>query len=717
MTRARAEEFSMLGVFRDERGSTAVAVVLSIVLAVTLMALCLQSYWVKSSSTDIQAVADYGALAGADAVAKASTVIQVLDALLLSMNVVGLLLNITIVVGGIAAVVGAPVGGTALAPVLTKLTQFNQKFLNVRKQAAQSAFTIAKTYNSAAPVLAVAQSWDVIRRNSAKLNPFGNVSYTGAAFPLPFEGSVTLSGYPPELSELAGTVTEASQRNRADAEKVKELEAELEKARIQCFEADVYRASGTSSVGWNPAFAGDDYLGGLLSIAGQHPPSPLSPLSIEGSDSANARLAECFQRDIRDIGQRTVEQFQTDVERTDAGGYLSPVARSAADYLEEYQSTEVLIVPHDESERRAYHRDRACFGLISASQEPEAVALSTILGNHDHPPCSLCRPLHWSAVEWWQLKLTRFSAEWQAQVLATLRHEQLRRERDGAIGDVVDRTEDAFGEIVAQARGYLLGGRLTYSPPGANGFLCVVSTAPGRTAPRFTLGALTGTAGKKFGRQYALSGAKIVPTTGQHASLEYLQALLTNTSPAVSMGMGGGVNELLGRTDGLTATTNPLWRACLGELVGRGGLKGWFSRLPWGIGAAAERLVGQLLALANISPPDLRQLSPVLVSAADVGDPGSSGPEGGISRSIRGLQQAYITRARALSPNIGDELAATVSGVPKYAYPRAYAIFTALFMGKSILAPFYPVQLQSVNESAYWMEHQMSSVLSGITGE
>ena len=704
----------MLRLFRDEQGSTALAVCLSVVLAVTLMALSLQIYWVKSSSSDIQAVADYGALAAADAIAKVSTTIQVLDAVLLSMNVFGLMLHATVLVGGVAAVAAAPVGGASIAPIVTKLADFDRKFMQVRKDLAQSAYNAAFSLNRAAPFLAMAQCWEVVRSNTGSLKAFGGVTYSGVVVPFPFDGSVTLTGYPDELDELADEVVDAGRENQADSQDVVDLQAELELARRACYAADPYRASGTSLVGWEPRYAIDDFRTEVERLLSSHPSAPSEPQSIEGSPSADGRLAECFSRDYRRVGESVQDSFTNRSGYTDSQGYLDPGVPTVGDYLDSFTSEFVLVVPHDEGNRKAYHGDRSCFGLYSVGEEPEPVRLGTLIGDNNHPPCSLCKPLHWSAVQVWQEQLSTFSSHWAAEAAAIRHHEDIRRELDRTSEQISQRTTDVLGELLRNASGYLLGGRLSYSPCGSRGLLCVVTAEPGRKLPNYTLPRLTGTAGKTMDRQIALSGSKIMPTTGQHATLDYLKTL-SSTPVGLISGMGGALNESAGRFDGVLTYTNPLWRACVGTFSGGQGLPGWFSSLPWGLDAVLRDFVSRVAELAQVGPPDLRQLSPVLVNTASVGDPADSGAEGRVARALRAAQDSVVRGSSVTSLSIGSEIQSVLGGRMQYGYAYAYQVFVLSLMGKALKCPFSSMQLKTVQDATAWAIADMPKAFSVLT--
>ena len=85
-----------IGLFCDERGSTTVASAVAILVSLALVFSLANVQWASSHAADVQVVADAGALAGANVVAAYVTIAQILDALVLSMGLIGL---ITMAVG------------------------------------------------------------------------------------------------------------------------------------------------------------------------------------------------------------------------------------------------------------------------------------------------------------------------------------------------------------------------------------------------------------------------------------------------------------------------------------------------------------------------------------------------------------------------------------------------------------------------------------------
>ena len=88
---ARRPREAGIGFFCDEQGSTTVASAVAILVSLALVFSLANVQWASSHAADVQVVADAGALAGANVVAAYVTIAQILDALVLSMGLIGLL--------------------------------------------------------------------------------------------------------------------------------------------------------------------------------------------------------------------------------------------------------------------------------------------------------------------------------------------------------------------------------------------------------------------------------------------------------------------------------------------------------------------------------------------------------------------------------------------------------------------------------------------------
>ena len=163
-----------VGLFADERGATSVAAAVAVLLSIVLVFGLANVQWATSTAADVQVVADAGALAGANMVAAYVTVAQVLDALVLSLGLVGML---TFAIGLVLSAL--PVVSVAAPPVL----EAAQSVLGSRGRLATSGARGLKALEDAVPYLVAANSFLTVRANGTR-----DASYIGIAVPYPLEG-------------------------------------------------------------------------------------------------------------------------------------------------------------------------------------------------------------------------------------------------------------------------------------------------------------------------------------------------------------------------------------------------------------------------------------------------------------------------------------------------------------------------------------------------
>jgi outer membrane murein-binding lipoprotein Lpp len=368
--------------FKSEEGSTSLTVVLAVVLALALLAACVQWYWTNSSSSDIQTLADLGALAAADVSAKTTMLVQALDALLLTANLFGLLLHCVVVVAGVLTVVSSPVGGAGAATFFEKALEFDRQFCERRRNFAQDVYRFACVLNEATPYLAMAQAYRIVNENTACLQNFNGVRYMAVALPLPFKGEVELTGYPDGEEELLEEVGEAHDANEASAQKIVRLEKEVERGLDECFRLDIYKPAGTQRAYWDPASALSDFKRGFAEMVRQTPAAPTTPVPIENTAQNRARLATRFGEEYRRLGQSWQGQVEAHIGSAPAGSErIEARDMNAETWLAPARAAHVLLLEHTAGERKAYHCDAKCFGLAGAKVGVRTVTLGEVLGD------------------------------------------------------------------------------------------------------------------------------------------------------------------------------------------------------------------------------------------------------------------------------------------------------------------------------------------------
>lgn len=203
--------------FEDEGGYATIAVAVALLVSVCMVFALASTQWVSSRSADVQEVADACALAGVNPVAAFSTIVQVLDACVLSLGLLGL------AVFGVSLVLAVIPGAQALAESVGGL---GKSIGTARREFAQSAAKGLKTLERGLPYLVVANSASCLAANG-----LGSLGYVGCALPFPQQSQSDFSLLAAdveteELEDAATRLRDASKRAdqaRAQAQNACEL--------------------------------------------------------------------------------------------------------------------------------------------------------------------------------------------------------------------------------------------------------------------------------------------------------------------------------------------------------------------------------------------------------------------------------------------------------------------------------------------------------------
>lgn len=160
---------------KEEGGFTTPAAALAILLACSLMFVCARGVIIGSRSGQIQYVADAGALAADNVVAEFVTIGQAVDAVLLSMSLLGL------TVYAVSAVAAFIPGAQSIA---LDIADVGSKILKARDHFAQSATRGLNTAQKALPALCAVRAAEVVQANA---NASG-LPYAGIAITSPMTG-------------------------------------------------------------------------------------------------------------------------------------------------------------------------------------------------------------------------------------------------------------------------------------------------------------------------------------------------------------------------------------------------------------------------------------------------------------------------------------------------------------------------------------------------
>jgi len=630
---------TLMGLFKDQSGSTTITVILSLVLALALMASCLQWYWVNSSSSDIQVVADLGALAAGEVVAQTAMVMQALDGFLLTLNLFGLLLHCIVIVSGVAVVVAAPAGGAPLMTFFEKAIKFNKDFCDKRKEIVADVKNFADTLAAVTPALSIVRGVYAVEQNQSLMGEFNQSDYHAIIIPAPLTGAVYMSDDPEGLEEWEQDLRDAGAENAEGSKRIKNLEGDIEAAIDECFRIDIYKKEGTARAFWHPSFALNDFRSEWESIMMRSIESPRDPIPIDDNESTRAKASERYRAYYERLKDQLEPEILSAIGPDPIGDApMAPSRVSLQLLMHDEWSQTVLILDHIEGERKAYHVRSDCFGLSNADNVLREVLLVTLRGKDDHPPCTWCDPPSWKSIQMFEDDVKPFIEQWNLAADAILEYEQLRQQVTEEIELVRERTSTKLSEILEMAGTYLMGSRLTYEPSGGRGLWCVVINASSRELPAYTLPSLTGAEGVVLGEQIAIAGVRLMPSATESTLPSFLRDI--DAKDASSEGLGGVARSLMGDDATLIPGALALWGTCL-DVYGRqiSSVSEWSTGLPWGLDVMVQDAMDSILDAAQISVPDMRRPVPTLVSVADVGSVDIEGFEGALSQGLKSGRQ------------------------------------------------------------------------------
>ena len=239
-----------VGLFLDgEGGYTTVAVALALLVSLTLVFSVASAEWALSRSAEVQEVADAAAMAGSNCVAAFSTVVQVIDACVLSLGLAGVL------VFAAGMVVAAVPFLQAKSPVILHA---GRQLLDARRTFATSASGGLERFERVLPALIMANSASCVSANCR-----GGMSYVGCAVPFPLTSETDYSFLdegpdPAEMEESAEQLREATEKKE---EALKRAQAAKERAwRADCVNAPMCMRSRAATLAGmsgrsNPSYA------------------------------------------------------------------------------------------------------------------------------------------------------------------------------------------------------------------------------------------------------------------------------------------------------------------------------------------------------------------------------------------------------------------------------------------------------------------------------
>lgn len=607
--------------FRDDEGGfTTVAVAVSLLLSLTLVFSAASAGWVASRSSEVQRVADAAALAGQNAVASFSTIVQVLDACVLSMGLTG------IVTYGAGLVVSCVPG---LGAAGAELCAAGGRILEARRGFARSAASGVERLEATLPLLVVANSASCVTANSV-----GGVSYAGCALPVP-----ATSGS--DFSALAADV---------DDEGLSEVSEEVRESSDEARQARE-RADGALERGWAADCGTAPYclreraasLAGLTGPENPDYPSPTgwtfgAPLARARAYYA-ARLAA--ERPTGDGAEELTDSacrrafYAYALSEVRAGSYVElPDGAVSVDLptlprnVEETRETSLYTDSGwpctNEGGGRTLHCSTGCPGAVGVAAGTASLAE---LEGGSVRECEVCRM---SVSELGRVASAStsisngFEYHWRAVVEAAEDYESATAELAAAEARTRELAEQG-AESFSAALDQLSLERPTLRPPGAWGCVAVVARAEGETVPAELTGAFI--SGSELPAGAAASAAVLVPDESTAEN---------NVLASFFDSLGAGDSALGGVADGVLELWGELlagYGSAYGDVSDAAGafLDGLDGVLGSSVGSWLRGRLKAIMADVGLEPVDLRLRKPVLTNTQDVLDKG-------------GLEQATVVR-------------------------------------------------------------------------
>ena len=702
----------MVHLFKKEDGSTALTIVISLALVVALLSVAMQWYWVNSSSSDVQLMADIGAMAEQEAIGRAVLLMQIIDVTILTANLLGILIHAIVVVAGVATTVSAPLGGFVSAEFLSKAIEIDNKYVARRKDFVDQLFAAAEKINSVVPYLAFGYSNKLVAQNDTLRKTFNRTPYGVVPIPFPAQGKVIRkSGFTQDDAILA-SVSEASATNAKTAQTIKALEEKVEELKRAAYDADVYKSADDTYQTWEVQNALADYSQELDTrmnaiVASSNSLTPIE----ETSSSAQERINKSYEQD-----EETLRVLTLDAYAQAFGPNARPLVCNTVSLDAIYQDVTkatYYLLDHNTGERKAYHSDSKCSGLLNAHAQLNEITLSEVIGCTEHPPCSICMPFHWEVISHFKEGLSSFESNWNQESQILNEYENTSAQLNKAQQEIQNSTQNAFTVLLNEAAEMIASDRLSYQPPGSRGVICVAFSQQKRNAPSFTLARLTRSDDSELGVSVAISAARLKPVDNEHVA-SIVESQQKDYRPK-TLKYGSVIFGFLDMDAGFFSQLSGLWSgATQFFLKGSSSFNEMFAELPWGLGAIAQSFMTRLEKIAGLSKPDLSTYRPFLVNTSNVGDKNAPGFEGTFVKELSASKD-LLSKESAIADSKTAELVEFALGeLPNDSDAAITAMSKYLIFDQPVLAPFWQ-GLSTVSSNA--IQWSKTNVLSFLRGQ
>ena len=601
-----------IDLFVDETGSTTVAAAVAILVSLALLFSLATSQWVSARSADVQAVADAGALAGMNVVAGYATAAQVLDALVLSLGLIGM---VTLAIGLVLSAI--PVVDALGPPVMSAAFTVFEARGTLAKTAAKGLEAIEEVL----PYAVAANSFLTVRSNASDAG-----SFVGVAIPFPSEGSSDFGQLfdgdvegEARKTQQSGETVDSLSKSAAQA-KERADDALLKGWSYDCATQPCMRERASTLAGLPhgenpdyPSVVGWDFGVAIRRAHAYYRARYLQEAPLD--DSVEELTRSCARKAFYEYARDTVgKSFFAMTEEGWAVCDLRDLPANTDEVRGTTLYTDAVWPCTDEDGQRYIHCSLACPGATGSFSGFVSVA------DEESGACSECPVCRFTVVDLGRAPAASTSIDngfeyyWRLVVEASREFESARNEQ----AEFEQRAQSASEEAVdgfELALSRLKANRVTLRPPGMYGCVCIVADGSSHASPGELV--TTFSAGAELPPRAALSAAVLARDHASHGNTvlgDFFDGIVARAGPSPGASavldavMGAWGDLLVSYGDGYDAVMDAA-RTTFRNLtdVGLGGLADWLR-------GALE----SALDLTGLAPADLSAKKPVLTNTFNV---------------------------------------------------------------------------------------------------
>lgn len=616
MRRPHALHKPLDALFKDEKGSTTLSMVISLLITLALIFTSAQVYRINTIAAEVQDVADAAALAAENQVAEFMIAVQFCDAVVLSLSLTGLVSTSL----GIVALCIPPTAGLA-----KDLIETGRRILKARDDFAERATNALNKLQRAVPYIAAVSAANVASQNSSNMS---GSQYIGFALLVNAQGDPIEIDISHEEDELLDKVDQDFESIKEKAQEAEEAAKKAQESKQRAYEHDCGNApsycmyeraehlAGMSG-GSNPYFASVDTwsFANALERAKAYYRLRLeneAPSSGSAADQARSALRKLFYRYADDqmayaYVHETSESFEA---------YFPHLPRNTAEMRQTRLYTDNSFpITQEQDGTRTMHAWSGC----PAVQGIIGWGSLSFMEAEDMSTCDACS---FSAASLGKVAAASTSIEngfeYHYEIVATeAKNYQAACEKlSGPRSEVQDEVTDLFLEASDLFKS-AFGKRISATPPGRYGAIAfVINRGVVSAAGAFQNSFVN--SGGTLGARAAVSAATLVgedSNEGKTVINSFLDGLSADSG--VAIGAAGVI---------LNAWSFLLQAYTKGNDALVSGIKNALDSIPLvgpsGLGTWAAKKLSSLIEDLGLQPVELRAFKAILVNSARVAERG-----------------------------------------------------------------------------------------------